>query len=162
MPFTPKTPPTRYMMDQLYGTHDFKTYDDMPDFTPAPKPVKGTRKRNEFREYEDKLQKQIVKWFGLQYPHLEKLLAYNLNNSRNQIAGAINKTMGVRAGRNDLSLDYRGKALLLELKAPGKKQSPEQVQYEKTCIEYGNHYRVADNFDQATEIIRNFIHWCDK
>jgi hypothetical protein len=33
-------------MDQLYGTHDFKTYDDMPDFTPAPKPVKRKRNHN--------------------------------------------------------------------------------------------------------------------
>jgi hypothetical protein len=160
MPFTPKTRPTRYMMDQLYGTHDFKTYDDMPDFTPAPKPVK--RKRTTTGETEHQLQRRIVTWFKKQYPDMKELLCYNDTNKSDATAQMISKSLGLVTGRNDLSLYYRGRALLLELKRVGQKQSDGQKQFETTQIKYGNHYRVADNFDQATEIIRNFIQWCDK
>lgn len=148
-------------MDALYGTTDFKTFDDQPDYTKPKSKVKRKKTSGTKRE-EDQLQKNIVKWFGMQYPHIEPFLAYNLNNSRNRISGAINKAMGVRAGRNDMSLDYRGRSLLLELKAKGKKQSDEQVEYQQLCNKYGNFYRVADNFDDATQIIRKFIAWCDR
>jgi hypothetical protein len=150
--------PTKATLDALFGTHDFKTYAELPSYEPK---VKTKRKRNPFRLYEDRLQKQVVKWFGLQYPNLKDLLCYNLNNSTNQITGAINKSLGLTTGRNDLSLYYKGRALLLELKSPDGKQSKTQQQFEATCIKHGNHYRIAWEFDQAQEIIRKFITWAD-
>jgi hypothetical protein len=152
--------PTRAQLDALFGTHDFKTFnEDLPDYEP-PKP-KQKRKRNPFRVYEDRLQKQVIKWFALQYPHLCDLLCYNLNNSSNQITGAINKSLGLTTGRNDLTLYYRGRALLLELKAPDGKQSEAQQEFEALCTKHGNHYRIAWEFEQAQDVIRNFIRWCD-
>ena len=150
--------PTKATLDALFGTHDFKTYTELPDYEPK---VKTKRKRNPFRLYEDRLQKEVVKWFALQYPNLKDLLCYNLNNSSNQITGAINKSLGLTTGRNDLSLYYKGHALLLELKSPDGKQSEAQQQFEATCIKYGNHYRIAWEFDQAQDIIRKFITWAD-
>jgi hypothetical protein len=93
---------------------------------------------------------------------MKELLCYNDTNKSDATAQMISKSLGLVTGRNDLSLYYRGRALLLELKRVGQKQSDGQKQFETTQIKYGNHYRVADNFDQATEIIRNFIQWCDK
>lgn len=152
--------PTREQLDALFGTHDFKTFtDDLPDYEPKPK---QKRKRNPFRVYEDQLQKQVVKWFGLQYPALKDLLCYNLNNSTNQISGAINKSLGLTTGRNDLTLYYQGRALLLELKAPDGKQSEAQQAFEALCTKHGNHYRIAWEFEQAIETIRKFISWADK
>jgi len=157
---TPKIKPTKAILHALYGTHDFKSFDDQPNYDP-PKP-KQTRKRNPFRQYEDTLQKQIVKWFKLQYPDMKDLLCYNLNNSRNMIIAVNDNALGLTKGRNDLSLYYRGKALMLELKAQDGKQSESQKQFEVTATKYGNHYRIAYDFDTATDIIRKFITWCDQ
>jgi hypothetical protein len=160
MAFQPKPKPTKAQMMALYGTTDFKKFDDTPNYDP-PKP-KQPRKRNPFRQYEDQLQKQIVKWFGLQYPDMKDLLCYNLNNSRNMYAAVKDNALGLTKGRNDLSLYYRGKALMLELKAHDGKQSESQKQFEATATKYGNHYRVAYDFDTATDIIRKFITWADQ
>jgi hypothetical protein len=157
----PKPKPTQAQLRSLYGTTDFKTFDDptLPDYEP-PKP-KAKRKRNPLKQYEDTIQKQVVKWFGLQYPALKGLLCYNLNNSRTMISAVNNKALGLVTGRNDLTLYYRGRALLLELKAPDGKQRDEQKQFEALCNEYGNHYRIAWEFEQACDIIRKFITWCE-
>ena len=154
-----KIKPTKAILHSLYGTHDFKQFDDAPDYTPPPKPTK--RKRSPFKSYEDTLQKQIVKWFRLQYPDMTQLLCYNNNNSKDMIRQVIDKSLGLVTGRNDLTLYYRGRALLLELKAKGGKQSEAQIEFERTATKYGNHYRLADDFDQATDIIRKFITWAD-
>lgn len=155
----PKSRPTAKQIASLYGvTPDFKD-DAIPDFTPRDKPK---RKRNPFRQYEDRLQKQVVKWFALQYPELRDCLCYNLSNSTNQITGVINKSLGLVTGRNDLTLYYRGKALLLELKAPDGNQSTAQKEFEASMTKAGNHYRIAWEFEQAQEIIRNFVVWCEK
>jgi glycine betaine/choline ABC-type transport system substrate-binding protein len=90
------------------------------------------------------------------------LLCYNNSNSKDMIRQAIDKSLGLVKGRNDLSLYYRGRALLLELKAKDGKQSDAQKQFEQTHTTYDNHYRVAYSFDEATDIIRKFITWCDK
>jgi hypothetical protein len=74
----------------------------------------------------------------------------------------IDKSLGLRSGRNDLSLYYRGRALLLELKTSTGRQSDAQKEFERIHTENGNHYRVAYNFEQATQIITNFIEWCEK
>jgi hypothetical protein len=158
-PRTKPPRPTKVQVDLLYGTTDFKTFDDMPDYE-KPK-VRKPRKRKMFRSYEDTLQKHIVKWFGLQYPDMKDLLCYNLNNSAHMIAAIKNKSLGLTKGRSDLSLYYRGRALQLELKATDGKQSEAQKEFQATNEKYGNHYRVTDDFDQATDIIRKFITWCD-
>jgi hypothetical protein len=160
MAFKPKPKPTKAQMHALFGTSDFKSFDDTPNYDP-PKP-KQPRKRNPFRQYEDQLQKQIVKWFALQYPDLTDLLCYNLNNSRNMYAAVKDKALGLTKGRNDLSLYYRGKALMLELKAQDGKQSEAQREFQSIATKYGNHYRVTNSFDEATDIIRKFITWCDQ
>jgi hypothetical protein len=151
--------PTKAQIDALYGTTDFKTFDDMPDYE-KPKVRKPRKKRTTILT-ESRLQKKVVNWFGKQYPEMKDMICYNFNNSTDMISQVNNKMMGMRSGRNDLSVYYRGRALLLELKIDNGKQSDYQREFEQTAIKAGNHYRIAWTFDQATDIIRKFISWCD-
>jgi hypothetical protein len=154
-----KPKPTKAIMDALYGTHDFKEFTHLPDFE-QPK-AKPKRKVNTNRQSEANLQKAIVKWFRLQYPNLSQMLNYNLNNSRNMISAVNNSYLGLNSGRNDLSLYYRGYALLIELKATDGKLSDKQKRFQTECELAGNYYRITDNFDDAMKVIQNFITWCD-
>jgi hypothetical protein len=156
----PKSNPTKAQLHALYGTTDFKRFDDMPDYTP-PTPTKK-RKPNPNRQSEASIQRKIITWFGRTYPDKRDLLCYNNTNSFDATRQMIDKSLGLRSGRNDLSLYYRGRALLLELKTPTGRQSDAQKEFERVHTESGNHYRVAHNFEDAQKIITNFIEWCDK
>jgi hypothetical protein len=99
---------------------------------------------------------------------------------RDKVAAAKLKAMGVRAGvadlifiwaaTRDLPLSLRRrklrvgdgivlreqfiKVLFLELKSRTGRQSPEQRQFQTDCGAIGCHYALADNIDQAVELLQ--------
>lgn len=110
----------------------------------------------EYPESEDKFQKNCVKWFNLQYPKFKGLLCYNLNNSRNKIAGAKNNDMGLIAGRSDLVLYRNGVATMIELKVKGRGQSEPQKEWQKLIENEGFEYVLIDSdLDSFINLIRS-------
>ena len=83
---------------------------------------------------------------------------------RYKTTGAWLKAMGVRAGVADLifiwsdAIDMRKitRVLCLELKARGKKQRPEQQQFQTECGVVGAIYEVADSIDTALAIVKQY------
>lgn len=73
--------------------------------------------------------------------------------ARSAKTGARLKRMGVRAGEPDYVLLWQGRAIGLELKAEGGRQSPEQRQIEQEWLLAGGLYRCVKGYEQAMEFL---------
>jgi len=102
---------------------------------------------------EDRIQTDCYVWFHNKFPKLRGLLCYNLNNSKNKIAGAKNKAMGLQKGRSDLVLYYKGKAYMIEMKTEDGKQTKDQKIWQATVVRNGFKYYLARNINEFKIII---------
>ncbi len=59
-------------------------------------------------------------------------------------------------GKGDLIVGYWGRYIEMEIKKPGGKRSPEQIERENKIKEAGGQYWVIDNFEDAVTMIHNF------
>jgi hypothetical protein len=69
--------------------------------------------------------------------------------ARTAIAGALFKALGVRPGAPDLLIVRGGQPLFLELKAPGRKPSPAQLECHEALRRAGAVVEVAADIDVA-------------
>ena len=98
---------------------------------------------------EGKIQSECYIWFHNTYPeHRGRLYAIN-NNSQNAIKGSFNKAMGVVKGVADMHFILpAGRIAFLEFKAPGGKQSPDQIKWQETVEKLGHEYLIITSVDQ--------------
>lgn len=76
------------------------------------------------------------------------------NNSQNSIKGAMNKAMGVQAGVSDMCfLKPEGKVVWIEWKTEIGKQSTEQKEFERLCIQLGHEYVIVRNENEFLAVI---------
>jgi hypothetical protein len=68
---------------------------------------------------------------------------------RSPIEAAIFKSLGVRAGSPDLLIIRAGQPLFMELKAPRRKLSPEQIECHAALQRAGAQIETVDNIDAA-------------
>jgi hypothetical protein len=73
---------------------------------------------------------------------------------RSRVEAAIFKAMGVQAGAPDLFLIRAGQPLFLELKAPGRKLSPTQIECHAALRRAGATVETFDNIDAALAFLR--------
>jgi len=73
--------------------------------------------------------------------------------ARSPKTGARLKRQGVRAGEPDLILLWNKRAIGLELKAEGGRQSPEQRQVEQEWTAAGSLYRCVKGYDEAIQFL---------
>lgn len=102
---------------------------------------------------ESKIQSECFIWAWNERPETRRLLCYNLNNSRNRIDGARNKALGLIAGRSDMVLYWKGRAVFLEFKDSGGVQSKFQKEWEKKVREHGFDYYIIRDLKQFQQII---------
>jgi len=77
------------------------------------------------------------------------------NRPKSAIEWRKQKAMGALAGVADLVFPAEG-SRFLELKAPGGRQSPDQIEFERRCAEYGHEYALAKSFDEAYEQLKTW------
>jgi hypothetical protein len=108
---------------------------------------------------ESKLQSDCFIWSWNTLPETRGLICYNLNNSRNRIDGAMNKSLGLIAGRSDMVLYWHGRAIFIEFKIPGGKQSPEQRKWEAlvTSSDHGFEYHIVTSLEQFQQLILSHV-----
>jgi len=75
---------------------------------------------------------------------------------RSPIEAAIFKSLGVRAGSPDLLIIRAGQPLFMELKAPGRKLSPAQVECHAALQRAGAQIATVDNIDAALAFLCRF------
>lgn len=102
---------------------------------------------------ESRLQQDCFVWFHNNYPLLRGLLCYNLNNSKNRIDGAINKSLGLQAGRSDMVFYYKGKTTMIEFKTEIGKQIDVQKQWQHLIEEHGFEYYLIRDIETFKKLI---------
>jgi len=106
---------------------------------------------------EGRIHQDCYVWFHNSFPELRGLLCYNLNNSRNGIDGARNRSKGVQAGRADFTFYYHREAVMIEIKDEKGKQSHEQRVWQKVVESHGFRYTLCRNFEEFKEVVLGII-----
>lgn len=110
---------------------------------------------------EDDLQIACVKWFGLQFPGVAKLLHHSPNGGfRTKVTAARFKSMGTRAGFPDLILLLPKTPycyLAIELKTAVGRQAVSQKDYEALMASHGGKYVVVRSLEQFMEVVNEYI-----
>ncbi len=122
---------------------------------PAPK-----KRSNE----ESRMQGALIKWWhhahaGFGVPEI-LLFAVPNGAKRDAIVGSILKREGVRRGTSDLLLMVqRGRygALAVEMKKPGGKPTPEQLEFLAECRRQSYAAFVCDSLDGAIRLITDYL-----
>lgn len=102
------------------------------------------------------MQAKCVEWYWNEFRFTDnkRMLHCNMNNSFNKIAGAIAKALGVVKGASDCEfIDYDGVVWFLEFKLPGKKQEPEQVEFQEEVEKRGHKYRIIYSIEEFKQFI---------
>ena len=104
---------------------------------------------------ESRLQQQCFLWHWNTYPEDRGALYLHYNNPKNAVHGAILKGMGLVEGVSDLGyLRPDGRVTYIEMKLPGKKQSPAQKKWQQVVESRCGRYFVCDNLDDFQTIIK--------
>jgi hypothetical protein len=118
------------------------------------------RKVKQPEPLEDEIQKTLIKhWRLFRRPGV---MCFHIPNGgyRHKVTGVWLKAMGVQPGVADLQFIWttldRTWVLFLELKAHGRKQTPEQRLFETECGEVGASYETADSIDAALAILNKY------
>lgn len=119
---------------------------------------------------ESRLQIGCVKWFSLQYPHLDKnIFAIPNGEKRGIITATILKRQGVKSGVADMFFAmpkcYNDKyestviihGLFIEFKSGKGKQNENQIAFEKAVTKTGYKYVVVTSFDQFKSLIEDYL-----
>lgn len=113
------------------------------------------------KHQESKLQRECVKWFRLQYPHLRRLLfAVPNGGKRSAFEAAIMKAEGVVSGVSDLILmvpnaDYH--AFCIEMKH-GKNGLSENQEDFKAAVEKRNYkFTICRSFDEFKGEVERYL-----
>lgn len=132
------------------------TFDEMVQLQKASGKVK--RKRNDL---EHRLQRQMVKWFRLQYPDMKhNLFSVPNGGLRDEITAAKMKAEGQLAGVSDLILLKSNRfygALLIETKTKEGRQSDLQKEWERKITNDGYKYVIVRSLDDFMREVNQYI-----
>jgi hypothetical protein len=111
-------------------------------------------------EAEARIQQDCYVWFHNTYPHLRGLLCYNLGNSPDKRTGAINRSLGLQAGRSDMVFYFRGRALMIEFKTPTGSQQPAQKHWQNRVEGQGFGYVMVRSVEEFRRVIQEALAVC--
>ena len=116
---------------------------------------------------EDRLQHNLIMWFGQLWPEYRRLLFEVNNNPKNQAHGIYRKSMGMLKSVSDLILIVPnvGKVAGIELKAPDSIHKKEHIQNQlswgENLIDNGGEYIMTSNIDLTKKFISILIYGGD-
>lgn len=102
---------------------------------------------------ETQLQATCFQWAWNERPQTRRLLCYNLNNSKNKIAGNQNKALGLIKGRADMELLWNGRLHYIEFKFGKGRQGSDQVKFQDAVEAHGATYTIVDSFEQFKTLL---------
>lgn len=108
---------------------------------------------------EQALQRAIVKYLQV-HENQGKLMFFHAANGgqRSEIEAAIFKGLGVKAGASDLIIFLPGpNVALLELKAPGRKLTKLQIEFQERASKFGAHTFTISDVNAAIGTINALV-----
>lgn len=115
--------------------------------------------KNPFEKFltaEDHLHIGVIRYLQFQYPKAVFFHAAN-EGRRTPFERYKIKEMGVRSGFPDLVIFFSGRHLAIELKVPGRKATDPQKEWIDFLRSQGWTAEVCRGFDQAKEVIDQFM-----
>ncbi len=109
------------------------------------------------KKKEDRIQAEAYTWFHNTFPQYRGLLCYNLNNSKNEIAGNQNRSMGLQKGRADMTFYFKGKAYFLEFKTDKGTQQKVQKDWMLQVMSHSFEYHLIRSKEYFIEYITQII-----
>jgi len=106
---------------------------------------------------EEQLQADCAQWFHNNYHAHRRMLFHVDNNSWNNIVGAKKKALGVIPGPSDFVLILDGVVVFVEMKLPGRSQTPEQIDFMNKVLARGHSYFIVEYFSQFKNLITTLI-----
>ena len=107
---------------------------------------------------ESRLQQLCFSWHWNNKPLERGRLWMQYNNPKNAAHGAVLKGMGMIPGPSDLAfLQDDGRMLFIELKLPGRRQSPAQKEWAATVRACGADYEIARSLEEFKNLFRSAI-----
>ena len=106
---------------------------------------------------EGRIHQDCYVWFHNSFPQLRGLLCYNLNNSRDRIEGAKNRSKGVQPGRSDFVIYYQREAFMIEMKEGDGSLSKDQKDWQKLVESQGFRYTLCRTLEDFKEAIGGII-----
>jgi hypothetical protein len=108
---------------------------------------------------EDILQAEIYKWYKNNYcliHHQPRHSIFSVPNGglRSKKEAMKLKATGVVAGVSDLIVVQPDRVVFVELKTPTGRQSPEQIEFEKTVTSLGFEYMLVRSLEEFQEKIK--------
>ena len=101
---------------------------------------------------ESKIQQEIVIWYTNNYclkHHEPREIIFSVPNENQQRL----ISSGVLPGVSDLIFSHRGELIFCEVKRPGQKQRPKQVEFQERIEALGFKYFLVYNLEQFKKII---------
>ena len=106
------------------------------------------------RRPEQVIQRQVVAYLTILERQGKLWFTHIGHGGGGRVRGAILRGLGLKAGVADLMILLPGgRAHFLELKAPGGKMSPKQIDFCDSCNRLGFSYYVADSLDVAKTMV---------
>lgn len=105
------------------------------------------------RHLESALQKQVIGYIRLQYPHTLSFAVPN-GGKRGKVEASIMKAEGVLAGVSDILLFWHGGMGAIELKIGKNTESDYQKAFGARWLEIGGHYAVCRSLDDVISVMR--------
>ena len=115
------------------------------------------------RHIESNIQKAFVTWFRLQFPEYALNLTSVPNGGlRGKRESGILKAEGMTAGAADLLLlvpmgGYGALGIEFKTMEKSSRQSQAQKRWQEAFEKAGNKYAIARTFDEAVEVVRNYL-----
>lgn len=113
------------------------------------------------RQNESAIQQMCVRWFGVQYPKLKRLLFAVPNGGSRHVAEAAKlKREGVVAGVSDLVLlmpSGQYCALCIEMKTRSGRQTSNQKQWQKAAEGVGARYVICRSLDEFMQEVNTHL-----
>lgn len=112
---------------------------------------------------EDRLQHDLIMWFGHSWPEYRKLLIEINNNPKNKAHGSYRKSMGMIKSASDLIMvqPKSGTIAAIELKAHGsihpKNHIENQIAWGELIIEQGGFFIMSSDLPTVKEFISLII-----
>lgn len=107
------------------------------------------------RHLESALQKQVIKYIRLQYPHALSFAVPN-GGKRGKGEAAIMKAEGVLAGVSDILVFWQGGRGAIELKVGKNAESDYQKAFAARWQALGGHYAVCRSLDDVIEVMHSW------
>ena len=117
---------------------------------------KKEKKRHPPRHFESNIQKQIIMWFRLCYPHYI-IAAVPNGGYRNAIEAKHMKGEGVLAGFSDLIIIVSKNILFVEIKTLKGVQSVRQKEFQAKLSNLGFEYKICHSLNEFIFTIEDFI-----